>query len=383
VRVLIDATAIPADRGGVGRYLDDLVPALAATSLEVVVVAQQRDVAGFAAAAPRARVVAAPAAASRRPVRMLWEQTALPLLARRTRSDVLLSPHYTAPALSPVPIVVTLHDATFFSHPGLHTPLKRRFFRAATRLAVRRAAALVVPSRATRDEVVRFAGGDPGRFVVAYHGVDADRFHPVGAAEVARARAAAGVPGPYVAFLGTVEPRKNVPALIRGWVAAVEGLPAPPALVIAGARGWDAEVDAEVERVPAHLQLVRTGYLPLADLAGFLAGSEVVAYPSLGEGFGLPVLEAMACGAAVLTTDRLSLPEVGGDAVAYTGTAADEIAHALRDLLADPERRRELGTAARRRAATFTWAESAAAHVRAFDAAVGGRGGQPRTSDAT
>ena len=110
-----------------------------------------------------------------------------------------------------------------------------------------------------------------------------------------------------------------MPNLIRGWVAAVADRPDPPALVIAGGQGHDDEIDQAVAEVPAHLRLLRPGYLRFADLPGFLGGALVAAYPSYGEGFGLPVLEAMACGAPVLTTPRLSLPEVGGDAVAYTG----------------------------------------------------------------
>lgn len=376
MRVLFDATAIPADRGGVGRYVDALLPALADEGVDLRVVCQARDAAATAALVPSADVVTVPAAVERRPVRLAWEQTGLPALARRGGGDLLHSPHYTVPLAAGVPAVVTLHDATFFSHPQLHSPVKARFFRTWTRLAVRRAAALVVPSRATQDEVVRYAGGDPARFTVAYHGVDAGVFHPVDAAERARVRAAVGLGAdePYVAFLGTLEPRKNVPALIEAWVAACADLPGtPPALVLAGGKGWDTGVDAAAAAVPPGLRLLRTGYLPLDDLAGLLSGAAVLAYPSLGEGFGLPVLEAMACGAAVLTTRELSLPEVGGDAVAYTGTSAAEIAVELRALLADAGRRTALAAAAQQRAAEFTWAAAARAHVAAYEQALATR----------
>ena len=118
LRVLLDATAIPVDRGGVGRYVDELVPALVELGVSVVVAAQERDASRFAAIAPGAEVVTAPLSAVRRPVRMAWEQVGLPRLARRVRADVLHSPHYTSPRWSPVPVVITLHDATFFSHPA-------------------------------------------------------------------------------------------------------------------------------------------------------------------------------------------------------------------------------------------------------------------------
>ncbi|WP_454049423.1 glycosyltransferase family 4 protein [Cellulomonas sp. Marseille-Q8402] len=370
-RVLVDATAIPADRGGVGRYVDDLLPALARLDVRLAVATQQRDAERFATALPGAEVLTAPAAAERRPVRMAWEQAVLPRLVRSWRADVLHSPHYTMPLRAGAPVVVTLHDATFFSHPDLHSPVKARFFRTATRHAVRSAAGLVVPSAATGAEVRRYAGGDASRFHVAYHGVDTEVFHPVPDAERSRVAASLGLAGePYVAFLGTLEPRKNVPALIRAWVRVAGEQPgAAPALVLAGGRGWDTGVDPALAAVPAALHALRPGYLPFEDLPGFLSGAAVVAYPSLGEGFGLPVLEAMACGAAVLTTRELSLPEVGGDAVAYCDTDEASIAAGLADLLADAPRRAALGVAARERAATFTWDAAAAVHLQAYRAA--------------
>jgi glycosyltransferase involved in cell wall biosynthesis len=269
------------------------------------------------------------------------------------------------PVAAGLPVVTTLHDATFFTHPELHLPVKRYFFQAWTRLSLRRARRCVTPSAATRDELVRVAGADPARVDVAHLGVDADRFHVPSAAERAAVRAHLGVDGPYIAFLGTLEPRKNVPALIRGWSA----LPDAPALVLAGGRGWDTEVDRAAEEVPAGRALHRPGYLPLEMLAGFLGEAEVVAYPSLGEGFGLPVLEGMACGSPVLTTRLLSLPEVGGDAVAYTDPDPGAITAALGALLSDRARRAELAAAGLARAATFDWRACARAHLTAYAAA--------------
>jgi glycosyltransferase involved in cell wall biosynthesis len=372
-RILVDATAVPADRGGVGRYVDQLVPALVARGADLVVVCQVRDLEHYRKLAPSARVVAAPEAAARRPGRLLWEQTGLPQLAERVGADVLHCPHYTMPLRSRVPVVTTLHDATFFTHPEVHQPVKRMFFRAWTRASLRRAARCVVPSEATLREIVRVVGGVRGQVDVAHHGVDPATFHVPGDGDVEAVRAHLGLRSSrYVAFLGTIEPRKNVPALVQGWRRAVEDMAEPPALVVAGGRGWDDHVDEVLAGVPERLEVLLPGYLPLELLAGYLAGAEVVAYPSLAEGFGLPVLEAMACGAPVLTTTSLALPEVGGDAVEYAEPTAEGIASALGSLLARPERRTELSRAAVARAGTFTWDACAEQHLRTYARALAG-----------
>jgi len=372
-RVLLDATAVPADRGGVGRYVDGLVGALSGAGQDLVVVCQRSDAERFSRIAADAEIVPGPSAVSHRPARLAWEQTGLPLVAEQVGADLIHSPYYTMPLNAPIPVVVTVHDVTFFSEPELHSSVRTGFYRSATRTAVRRAARVVVPSIATRDELVRLVDADAGRIDVARHGVDLETFHPPSEAECRRVRTRLGLHDrEYVAFLGVLERRKNVPDLVRGWVRAVQDLETPPVLVLAGSSGWDDGVDQAVAEVPDHLKVVRSGFLRAADLPGLLGGATVVAYPSKAEGFGLPVLEAMACGSAVLTARRLSLPEVGGDAVAYTEPDADSIAESLRALLLDETRRQALSRMGPERAKEFTWEASAQAHLRTYRQAAAG-----------
>lgn len=366
-RVLLDATAVPGDRAGVGRYVDSLVPELAAADIDLHLVCQETDAAHYATLAPNSTIIPGNPAIARRPVRLAWEQTLLPRIVAEIGADILHCPHYTMPLRVRCPVVVTVHDATFFTQPETHTRVKAPFFRTATRRAVRSAVRCVVPSRATRDELVRLVGADPDRMTVAYHGVDRSTFHVPDTQEKQRIRSRLGLGDrPYIAFLSTLQPRKNAANLVRGWASAVTDRDNPPVLVLAGGKGWDDTIDDAIAAVPAHLQVMRPGHLPTDELAGFLGGAAVVAYPTYGEGFGLPVLEGMACGTPVLTTRRLSIPEVGGDAVAYCEPDAASIAAGLRELLDDADRRSRLSAAGLERAAEFSWAACAREHLAVY-----------------
>jgi glycosyltransferase involved in cell wall biosynthesis len=372
VNVSLDVSAVPPEPAGAGRYTLELASALVdRDDVDLLLVARRADAARWlSVGGGRAGVV--PAAPTARPLRLAWEQVRLPRLLRHRRPDVHHAPHYTMPERSPVPVVVTVHDCTFFDHPEWHERSKVAFFRRAIRLAASRAAVVVCVSETTARHL-RAVCAVSGPVVVAPHGVDASRFSPEPAPADAAALRSLGLDQGrrFVLFVGTVEPRKDVATLVRAF-AAVADADDDVALVVAGGTGWGGGATEEaVAAASRHAgRIVRTGYVPDDAVPALLRAATVVAYPSLEEGYGLPALEALACGAPLVTTSGTAMAEMAGPAALLVPPGdADALAAALAAVLGagrdDPavaERRKAgFGVAAER-----TWEASAARHVEAY-----------------
>lgn len=364
VRVLVDVSAVPDQPVGAGVYTIELVSRLQARDeLTLALLSRREDEARWRDLAPRATVHALLPRA--RPLRLVAEQ--LRAEAVVPRPDVWHGPHYTMPWWrSPAPAVVTVHDLTFFDHPEWHERTKVAFFTRAIGAATRRAAAIVTPSETTTRRLAELLDVDT-EVVTIPHGVDRRRFRPRREADTAedlRRLAGTGIRPPYVAFAGTLEPRKDVPTLVRAFSVVARQRP-DLRLVLAGGDGWGADaVKRAVLDSGAATRIVRPGYLPDAVLPALYRNAEMVVYPSLAEGFGLPALEALACGAPVVTTLGTAMADVVGDAaVLVPPRAPAALAAAMRTLLDDPERRAHLRRAGPERAGSFTWEASADAHV--------------------
>lgn len=288
--------------------------------------------------------------------------------------DLHHSPHYTMPERAKVPRVVTVHDLTFLDHPEWHERFKVPVFRRAIRVAAERADAVVCVSHATAARLEALCRPRAPVHVVP-HGVDHARFHPLpegsgGGAESERDLAwlgRLGVRAPYVAFVGTIEPRKGLPTLVAAF-DRVASRHSELSLVLAGGGGWgEAPLDAAMAASPFADRIHRTGYVADDAVPALLRHAAVVACPAWQEGFGLPALEALACGAPLVTTAGSAMAEVVGDA-AWLVAAGDSaaLADALEEaLVGGPElaRRRRDGLA---RAASATWEASASAHVAVY-----------------
>ncbi len=309
------------------------------------------------------------------PIYTLREQLALPGRARAL--DLFHAPHYNAPLAAPCPLVVTIHDLAHLVFPAMFPePAARAYAHAMFRAAVARARRLIAVSAFTRDELRRVLGVDPGRVTVIHHGLD-PRWSP-GAPTAAERRGLRrlGVGERYVLYVGNVKPHKNVLGLVEAF-GALTGR--REQLVIAGQRaafrhGVD-DLAGALRRSPARDRIVATGALPCDRIRALYRGATAVVLPSLYEGFGLPVLEAMACGAPVIASDRASIPEVADDAaVLLDATVPDQLAAALERVLDDATLRRRLAARGLRRAAQFSWTRAAQAHVAVYREVVGERG---------
>jgi glycosyltransferase involved in cell wall biosynthesis len=357
VRVTLDASAIPDPPGGAGRYVLALAEALSRRDdVDLTVVARTGDAARW----PEPVVAGAPA---RRPVRLGWEQVGLPRAVRAAGADVHHGPHYTMPLALGLPTVVTVHDLSFFTHPEWHQRTKVAFFRAAIRTSAKRAAALVAVSATTAAQLDALVSPRVPVHVVP-HGVDHARFYPDDPGDDDAARARVGVTQPYVAFLGTIEPRKDVPTLVRAFDRLAAGRPELD-LVLAGARGWGIDAVEEAVAAATHRDRIRLlGYVAERDLTAVLRGASAVAYPSLEEGFGLPVLEALACGVPVVTTSGTVMEEVAGGAAFLAPPGhPGHLSAALDEAIEGDAERRRLGLEV---AGRHTWDASAAAHAAVY-----------------
>ncbi len=360
MRIAIDATSVPPRPAGAGVYAIELVRAMA-----------QRDrrdgYALFASGhwlddelADRRNWRVEHVRASSRPARLAWEQMQLPHALRELGIDVLHSTHHTLP-LRGVRCrrVVTIHDLTFFRIPGRYPPARRFYMQTLTRLAARSADAIIVPSNAVRDDTVQILRVPPARVTTVYEAAAA-RFAPVTDATARAIARTLGIEGPYVLSVGSLEPGKNHGRLIRAMRELRDG-GFPHHLVIAGQRGWKYEDElAAVDALGMGGRVRYLGYVPDDQLCGLYAGATAFAFPSLYEGFGLCVVEAMACGVPVLTSNVSATAEVAGDAaILVDPLSVDAIRNGLRRLLEDEPLRADLSMRGAARAAQFSWRRAA------------------------
>ncbi len=363
MRVLIDASGITKKKAGVGVYAKNLIDGLAKLpGLHLLIVAQDDDPDFDYSACPQITTLWLPSKLFRKtPLRMLWEQSVLPFLLRKHRVDVVHSLHYSFPLLrGKTRSVVTVHDMTFFSLPEMHLRTKQIYFRYFLRKSAVHADGLIFISDSARRDYIARLGSPAGLLSVIYHG-KSENFTPCqNRSPVDPILLRYSLPARYILYIGTIEPRKNLVRLVEAFAQVAPEHPGV-SLVIAGMKGWMFEgLFRRVQELGLGGLVVFPGFVAEQDKPALLWAAEVFAYVSLYEGFGLPVLEALACGVPTVTSNTSSLPEVAGDAALLVDPlSVEEIASALKRLLEDASLQAQLKHAAESQAAKFNWEATA------------------------
>ena len=361
MRIYLDISAAVHRRAGLGRYAESLAHALLPELGDRLAFFYNREGGIEPLTGPRA-VPARTVALGYKPWRMLvWLGQLSRLSFRRLVPDAALF-HATEHLLLPLrdcPTVLTVHDLIFRHLPEHHKPLNRWYLRWALPLFCRRADRIIAVSEATRRDLIAAYDLPPAKVQVIPEAA-APRFQPTSDAMQAEVRARYGLPERYLLYVGTLEPRKNLTRLLRVWTALRRTGEIPP-LVLVGARGWLIEPFFEsLAQNPYREDVILPGYIADPDLPAVYGAAAAFVFPSLYEGFGLPPLEAMACGTPVACSNVSSMPEVVGDA-AVTFDPRDDAAmiEALRRIVGESDLRADLRARGLRRAAEFSWARTA------------------------
>jgi glycosyltransferase involved in cell wall biosynthesis len=360
MKLVVEVTTCTSERTGIGYYTEHLVDALIATAApgDEIALIGNRALAPIPAQKWAGRVRTAGA-----PIRYVWMQRDAGPLIEEAGADFAVFPNYLAPLAAPCPYLNIVHDLALIRTPQFFNTRKRLLVRPLLPLVARGAVAVGTVSQASGRDVTALLGVAPER-IVMLPGAPHPACHPPDDAAIARVRARYGIARPYVLTVGTLEPRKNLPMLLRAFdrLRRQTGTAAAELdLVTVGAKGWrDRELRAELalRLSSGHVHLL--GYIPEEDLVALYGGAMMMAYPSHFEGFGLPVVEAMACGTPVVATDVEALHEVSGGAAILVPPGDDQaLAAEIARLAEDPDARataRRLGLA---RAATFSWEATA------------------------
>jgi glycosyltransferase involved in cell wall biosynthesis len=351
-------------RTGVSRYIDELIRHLALLNSGSELIAYTNrnfEVDGWDSV--RLRRAAIPV--GNPTIRIGWELVTLPVATVRDRLDVFHGTVNALPRGIRAATAVTVHDLAFLRYPEQVTGKRYRYLKWVVETSIRRANIVLTPSEATRADVIEAFAIGPDRVVATPLGVD-ERFRPASPESIESVRSEYRLERPYILTVGTLEPRKNLPMLVRAFAVLKDEIPHD--LVLAGPAGWLMD-DIERTIVAAGIddRVRRIGFADDLALVALYSGAEMVAIPSLYEGFGLPVIEAMATGAPVLTSDVSSMPEVAGDAALLIDpTDLESIVEGIRRILGSEELRAKMRSAGPLRAAQFTWQRTASETMAAY-----------------
>jgi glycosyltransferase involved in cell wall biosynthesis len=382
LRIAINAHLVAFNKtyrqAGVSKYTELLINNLAALAPddEFIIYTGKQDLPATFAAASNFQLKVSQLPTIKPLVRIGWEQALAPFTLLRDRPTLLHCPVNVVPLAAPCATVLTIHDLGFMRFPERYKAAKRIYLRTLTMLSARRASHIITDAASIKSEVINLLGIKPERVTSIPLGV-ADYFKPeTDAARLENFRQEKKLPKRFVLYLGTLEPRKNLPLLLQGFAQfrtqfgeAAQGIE----LVLGGAKGWLYE---DIFRLVKELDLEQVthfpGYINEAELPLWYNIAECFVYPSIYEGFGLPPLEAMACGVPVITSNTSTLPEVVGQAgLTVDPSSVSEMATALNAILSNPSYRQQLAVQSVEQARKFNWQTTAQQTLNVYREVVG------------
>jgi glycosyltransferase involved in cell wall biosynthesis len=385
MRILVDFTPIPLQRAGAGVYAENLVrrlPSFLGPDDVLFLLLQKDEVTlpPLFAGRKNVRLLFLPSRVFRnRLMSMLSEQLIVPWLLLFYKIDVVHTLHYMVPLWAPARRVVTFHDLTHLLRPEMHTRARRLLMPVFVRSGWRFADVILFVSASTRRDAERILPrGRNGLNTVAPLGVGAEAFNRPADEDLRNGLRFLEIEQPYLLFIGTIEPRKNLLRIIHAFENIASQFP-QHVLILAGGLGWGFEpVLAAIAGSPVRDRIRHLGYISEENKRVLLAGGDLLVYPSLYEGFGLPVLEAMAAGIPVVTSNISSLPEVVGSAAPMVDPESEEqLTAAMALLLSDRDLAKKYSSLGQQRARMFSWENTAAETYKAYRAAYSAEGGPP------
>ena len=372
MKVAINAMQVRAAKSGVGQYIAGLIEAMAAVAPDddFTIYCSAQNHANYNLPAPNLHAKVWGLPQHRRALRLINEYARFPAELRRGNYDVFLGPSNFLPIRKVCPYVLVIHDLSYYVQPERCPWVRRRYWYSMTARSVRLADFIITDSENSRRDIARFFPHAADRVRVIPLGIH-ERYRPTGTPREESAVARHGIHDPYLLVVGTLEPGKNTPRIIAAFDVIAARFPRHQ-LVFIGDRGWlTHEIDATFARAAAKSRIHFLGHLPDEDVVDFMNHCETLVFPSLYEGFGLPPLEAMACGAPVLASNVSSLPEVLGDAALLVDPySVDELAKGMARLLISTRLNQDFRIRGLQHSANFTWERTATETLRVLRSAI-------------
>jgi glycosyltransferase involved in cell wall biosynthesis len=371
MKIILDARTVGRRFSGVGFYVLELIRAFSRIDADHTfhILVHGESAIEDLAPDPRFRIHQTPASPESHPWGDLWEELVLPRLAASVQADVLHGPAFLIPLRrTKIATVVTIHDLVAFTHPRTIPWKYALYMRRRIRRAVQTAQRTICVSESAKRDVLRLLAPSEEKIACIHHGV-AERFHPQTDERIDEVRRRHGLARPYILFVGNLEPRKNLGGLVRAFRIVRRDEKEPLDLVVAGQIAWKSdELLRELGEEDVRDSIRLTGYFPAEDLPALYSGARAFVFPTLWEGFGMPVLEAMACGAPVVASRVPSIQEIAGDAaILVDPNSPDSIASGIREALLGP--RDEWSRGGIKQAAQFSWLSTALHTLRVYEEA--------------